>query len=190
MNVLFGCEESGKGRDAFAKLGHNAWSCDLQSTRSPGNHYQCDIMEALYEQKWDLIVLHPDCTAMSLSGNRWYGKGMSRHQERIDAVRWTLKLWEKATEICPHVAMENPLSVIFNYLPNVQYIQPYQFGHGETKKTGLALYGLPRLVPKNEVDGRENRIWKMPPSKNRKRDRSESYEGIMDAMAQQWGNLK
>lgn len=189
LNVLIGCEESGKVRDAFAARGHNAWSCDLEETRSPGNHYKLDIMEALYLQKWDLIILHPDCTAMAVSGNRWYGKGMPMHQKRIDSVEWTLKLWNEAKKVCDRVVLENPVSVIFSHISNVQYIQPYQFGHGETKKTGLALHGVPELKPTNVVEGREQRIWKMAPGKNRKRDRSETFSGIADAFADQWGCL-
>lgn len=190
MKVLIGCEESGVVREAFAKLGHTAWSCDLEPTRKVGNHYQCDIMDALHMQKWDLIILHPDCTKMAVSGNRWYGKGMPRNQERLDSVEWTLKLWNEAKSVCDKVALENPVSVIFTHITDhVQYIQPHQFGHGETKKTGIALHGLPLLIPTNNVEGREQRVWKMPPSKTRKRDRSETYQGIADAFANQWGKL-
>ena len=133
---------------------------------------------------WDLIVMHPDCTALAVSGNRWYGRGMIHHQKRLDAVEWTMKLWELATSECPRVAMENPVGVI--PMRATQYIQPWQFGHGETKKTGLWLHGLPNLVPTEIVDGRENRIWNMAPSDTRKADRSRTYAGIAQAMAQQW----
>lgn len=126
---------------------------------------------------------------MANSGNRWYGRGMPRHQERIDAVQWTVKLWEHAKQCGHRVALENPVGVLFKHLPNVQYIQPWQFGHGETKKTGFALHNLPQLVPTNVVEGRQQRVWKMPPGPNRKRDRSETYEGIARSCAEQWGGL-
>lgn len=195
VRVLVGCEESQVVTKVFRDRGHEAYSCDLVETRgNPDWHIQQDVMNLLtHNQHWDLIILHPDCTAMAVSGNRWYGKGMPLHAKRIVAVNWTVKLWLKAYEVCPRVALENPASVIFPELRKLgaitQYIQPHQFGHGETKKTGLALYGLPELIPTNHVDGREQRIWRMAPSPTRKRDRSETYQGIADAMADQWGDI-
>lgn len=194
MKVLIGCEESGVVRRAFRDRGHDAWSCDLQPSRDGSeHHYQEDILRVLVHGggEWDLIILHPDCTAMAVSGNRWYGQNMPKHLDRIASVAWTQALWETATERCPLVCLENPVSVIFGHIEydNLQYIQPWQFGHGETKKTGLALKGLPLLEPTNIVEGRENRIWKMAPSPTRKRDRSETYQGIAEAMADQWGSL-
>lgn len=109
------------------------------------------------------------------------------HQKRLDAIEWTLRLWDEAKNHCDRVALENPVSVIFKHLPNVHYIQPWQFGHGETKKTGFALHGLEPLKPTNVVEGREQRIWKMPPSKTRKRDRSKTFSGVAAAMVDQWG---
>lgn len=111
------------------------------------------------------------------------------HQKRIEAIDWTMDLWRIALEQSPRVALENPVSVIFRYLSPVQYIQPWQFGHGETKKTGFALYGLPELFPTCIVDGREARVFKMPPGKNRKRDRSKTYDGVAKAIVDQWGPL-
>jgi len=205
MKVLIGCEESQKVCKAFRDRGHEAYSCDIQATRgSPDWHFQQDIMTLLtHEQKWDLIILHPDCTAMAVSGNRWYGKGMPLNGKRIEAVRWTRELWIKAVQVCNFVALENPVSVIFTELKklmgDIQYIQPYHFGHKEYKKTGLALHNLPELkyfegweqvkmftdlAPKHESE----RIWRMAPSEKRKRDRSETYQGIADAMADQWVN--
>lgn len=134
-----------------------------------------------------MIVLHPDCTAMAVSGNRWYGKNMPMNDKRLAQVEWTLKLWELAKKHSDRVALENPVSVIFSHLPNVHYLQPWQFGHGETKKTGFALHNLDSLRPTNIVDGREQRVWKMPPGKNRKRDRSETFSGVADAIVGQWG---
>jgi hypothetical protein len=128
---------------------------------------------------------------MAVSGNRWYGQGMPMHHKRVEAVSWTVSLWNYAKSRAPMVALENPISVIFQHLDcdHLQYIQPWQFGHGETKKTGLALHNLPPLVPTNIVDGREQRIWKMPPGPGRAKLRSKTYTGIAEAMAEQWGNL-
>lgn len=188
MRVLVGCEESQVVTKAFRYRGHEAYSCDLLPTRgNPDWHYQADVMDIMPSRRWDLIILHPDCTAMAVSGNRWYGKGMPMHYKRIEAVNWTTYLWETAILYSDRVALENPVSVIFKYLDaKIQYIQPHQFGHGETKKTGLALHNLPELIPTNHVDGREQRVWKMAPSPTRKRDRSETYQGIADAFAEQW----
>ena len=193
MKVLVGCEESQAVTVAFRKLGHEAYSCDIQecSGGHPEWHIQKDIVVVLKTYGiWDIVILHPDCTAMALSGNRWYGVGKPSHQERIDAVEWTIDLWELAKKHSKKVVLENPMSVIFQYLDTkVQYIQPWMFGHGEKKKTGLALYGVESLAPTNIVDGREERIWKMPPSKNRKKLRSNTFPRIAEAMARQWGNL-
>lgn len=186
--ILIGCEESQVVCKAFRDVGYEAYSCDLLPTRgNPEWHYQQNIMDIILIQEWGLIILHPDCTAMAVSGNRWYGRGMPMYEKREQAIEWTLELWEKAKQYSPKVALENPVSVIFKHLPNVYYIQPWQFGHGETKKTGFALYGLDPLKPTNIVNGREQRIWKMPPSENRKRDRSKTFEGVAAAMAGQWG---
>jgi hypothetical protein len=186
--ILVGCEESQTVCKAFRDAGYEAYSCDLQPTRgNPEWHFQQDIMEVIPMRRWGLIILHPDCTAMALSGNRWYGLGMPRHEERVKAVAWTISLWELAKKHSDKVVLENPKSVIFKFLPNVQYIQPWQFGHGETKGTGLALHNVPPLEPTDIVDGREQRVWKMPPSPTRKRDRSKTFDGVATAMVLQWG---
>lgn len=186
-HVLVGCEESQTVCAAFRKAGHAAFSCDLQPTRGNADwHYQQDIMDIIPTRQWDLIILHPDCTAMAVSGNRWYGKGMIHHHKRLQAIEWTLKLWELAKKNSDMVALENPVSVIFPHLDNVHYVQPWEFGHGETKKTGFALHGLEPLQPTNIVNGREQRVWKMPPSATRKRDRSKTFAGIAKAMVSQW----
>jgi len=185
--VLIGCEESQTICKAFRDAGYEAYSCDLQTTRgNPDWHYKQDIIEVIPSRRWDLIILHPDCTKIAVSGNRWYGRGMPRNGERIAAVKWTLNLWELAKKYSDRVALENPVSVIFKHLPNVHYIQPWQFGHGETKKTGFALHGLPPLEPSNIVEGREQRVWKMAPGPNRKRDRSKTFDGIAAAIVEQW----
>lgn len=218
MRVLVACESSGKVREAFRALGHDAWSNDILPADDGSEfHIQGDCVDVIKGRKigtymgveffdlstadkesvnegvieedrepWDLIIMHPPCTALAVSGNRWYGKGMPKHQDRIDSIKWTVNLFNMAKEYAPRVAMENPVGVI--PIPVTQYIQPWQFGHGETKKTGLWLHGLPKLEPTNIVTGREQRIWKLPPSADRWKIRSETYEGIAKAMAEQWGN--
>ena len=185
MRVLVACECSGKVREAFRKLGHTAFSNDTQAADDGSVwHLQADCMAAI-KQGWDLIIMHPTCTALAVSGNRWYGKGMPKHEERLKAIDWTMDLWELAKFHANMVAMENPVGVI--PMTATQYIQPWQFGHGETKKTGLWLHNLRPLNPTNIVDGRDDRIHKMPPSADRAKLRSETYQGIADAMANQWG---
>ena len=189
MRVLVGCEESGKVRDAFAALGHDAWSNDIIPARNGGKHLQMCVTKAIVEYgNWDLIILHPDCTKIAVSGNRWYGRGKEGYQGRLNALEWTRELFNLAARSCERVCLENPVGVL-GVLRGIspQYVQPYQFGHSETKKTGLWLHGLPPLIPTNIVEPTEQRIWKMPPSPTRKRDRSETYQGIADAMANQWG---
>lgn len=187
--VLIGCEESQTICAAFREAGYEAYSCDLQTTRgNPDWHYQADIMSVIPMRRWGLIILHPDCTAMALSGNRWYGRGMPLHHKREQAIAWTVNLWELAKKHADSVALENPVSVIFKRLnAPVFYLQPHDHGHGETKKTGFALHNLEPLKPTNKVAGREQRIWKMPPSATRKRDRSQTFPGVAQAVVQQWG---
>ena len=188
MNVLLGCEFSGKVREAFRKLGHDVTSCDLlPSDDNSPNHIQGDVIDVIKSRRWDLIIIHPPCTALAVSGNRWYGRGMPKHQERIDSIEWTMALWEEAKKYAPMVAMENPVGVL--PIKASQYIQPWQFGHGETKKTGLWLHNLPDLVPTDVVEGREQRIWNLPPSADRWKIRSETYQGIADALAAQYSVL-
>jgi hypothetical protein len=188
LPILIGCEESQTICKAYRSQGYFAYSCDLQpcSGGHPEWHIQEDIKKVIPLRQWGIIILHPDCTYMAVSGNRWYGKGMPLNYKRLQAIEWTLDLWELAKEYSDKVALENPISVIFSYLPNVQYIQPWQFGHGETKKTGLTLHNLPPLIPTDIVDGREHKIWKMAPSPTRKKDRSKTYPGIADAISKQW----
>lgn len=186
--VLIGCEESQVECQAFRGVGRKAFSCDIKPTRgNPEWHYQQDVMEVIPTRNWELIILHPDCTALCVSGNRWYGDGMQYNEKRKKAIVWTVTLWELAKQYSARVALENPVGVIFDYLPNVHYLQPWQFGHGETKKTGFALHGLSPLRPTNIVVGREQKVFRMPPSKTRARDRSVSFRGVAKAMAHQWG---
>ena len=201
MKVLIGCEYSGTVRDAFIKAGHNAVSVDLDPSEKPGPHIQGDIIEHLQScDRYDLAILHPPCTHMALCGNRWW----SGTPEREEAIKWTVDLVIKCLMVCERVCVENPTSVIFSHLkkstfPNeVQYIQPYKFGHTEQKKTGLALYNLPRLKPTNDVyeemmklpKKERERVFYMPPSKNRGKERARFYDGFAEAMADQWGDSK
>lgn len=190
MRVLVGCEESGKVRDAFAKRGHDSWSNDLIPSRNGGQHLQMCVRDAIIKHgPWDIIILHPDCTKLSLSGNRWYGRNMKLHWQRLEAIEWTSALWELAKSYASKgCALENPTSVLWKKIGSPQYIQPNEYGHGEQKKTGIITFRLPALKSTNKVSGREQRIWKMAPSPTRKRDRSETYQGIADAMAEQWGD--
>ena len=188
MKVLVACEYSGKVREAFRKLGHDAWSCDLLPADDVTDfHIQGDCVPVI-KRGWDLIIMHPPCTALAVSGNRWYGRGMPKHQERIDSMSWTVALFELAKAYAPRVAMENPVGVM--PIQATQYIQPWQFGHGETKATCLWLKGLPKLQPTNIVEGREQRIFKMPPSADRWKERSKTFAGIAAAMAHQWGGFR
>lgn len=203
LRVLIGCEESGVLTNAFRAAGFEAYSCDLKPTRgNPDHHFQMDIKACIkLHGIWDLIILHPDCTAMSLAGNSTYGIEMPKHESRIAQIEWTLDLWRMAKLHSPCVALENPASVIFPPLrelgANVQFIQPYQFGHLEQKKTGLALHGLPELTETNDVyeemmklpKRKRERIHYMAPGPNRKRDRSETFSGIASALVSQWGNI-
>lgn len=190
INVLIGCEESQAVMVAFRCLGHNAFSCDIQECSGgyPEFHLKMDVFQAISLKKWDIIILHPPCTKIAVSGNRWYGKGTPRYKERLAAVAWTQRLWRTAINKCDKVAMENPVGVLntLGDFPKPKYLQPWQFGHGETKKTGLWLQGLPPLTPTNIVEGREQRIFKMP-SLDRGKLRSKTYSGIAKAMAEQWG---
>ena len=188
MNVLVGCEFSGKVREAFRNLGHDVTSCDLlPSDDNSQHHIQGDVIGVINSRRWDLIIIHPPCTALAVSGNRWYGRGMPKHHERLDSIKWTTELYNLCKEYADRVVMENPVGVL--PMKASQYIQPWQFGHGETKKTGLWLHNLPDLVPTDVVEGREQRIWKLPPSADRWKIRSETYQGIADALAAQYSVL-
>lgn len=181
MRVLVACEFSGIVRDSFAKRGHDAWSCDLLPTESPGNHIQGDVLEIL-DDGWDLMIAHPPCTHLAVSGARWF---KDKQQEQADALEFVRKLLNSHIE---KIALENPISIISSRIRKPdQIIQPWMFGHGETKATCLWLEGLPKLIPTNIVDGREGRIWKMPPSEQRWKERSRTYAGLATAMAEQWG---
>lgn len=183
MRVLVACEFSGRVRDAFIQRGHEAMSCDLLPTESPGPHYQGDVRDLLNDT-WDLMIAHPPCTHLAVSGARWFKYKQKEQAEALEFVRTLLDA------NIPRIALENPVSVISSRIRKPdQVIQPWQFGHGETKTTCLWLKNLPKLVPTNIVEGRENRIHKMPDSKNQAKLRSLTYTGIAEAMADQWGSL-
>ena len=183
MKVLIACEYSGAVRDAFLAKGHEAMSCDLLPTDAHGPHYQGDVRDVL-DYGWDLMIAHPPCTHLSVSGARHFeAKRMDgRQQSGVSFVRML------ARADIPRIAIENPVSVLSSlWRKPDQIIQPWQFGHGETKATCLWLKGLPPLRPTNVVEGREARIHRMPPSKDRWKERSATYAGIAQAMADQWG---
>ena len=190
ISVLVGCECSHTVSGAFRALGHEAWSCDIQPADDPDDdrwHMHRDVFEMLKPGYWDLIILHPPCTALAVSGNRWYGSGQKLNHKRKQALQWTTDMWEQAKLASPHVALENPVGVLPHSIgPASQWVQPWEFGHGETKKTGYWLPGLDPLRPTDVVDGREQRIWRMGPSDDRAKIRSKTYQGIADAMAEQW----
>ena len=183
MKVLVACEFSGTVRDAFIRGGHDAMSCDLLPTDVPGPHYKGDVMDVI-GAGWDLMIAHPPCTHLAVSGSRWFKDKVSEQAIALDFVRLLLNSSIKK------IALENPISVISSKIRKPdQIIQPWQFGHGETKATCFWLKNLPKLIPTNIVAGREAKVHKMPPSPDRWKLRSKTYQGIADAMAQQWGNL-
>lgn len=185
MRVLVACEFSGIVRDAFIARGHDAVSCDLLPSERPGPHIQGSVFDvAVVKAGWDLMIAHPDCTFLTVSGARWMREEW-RQEALLAALHNVKALWKFPVE---RVAIENPVGRLSSLWRGPdQYIQPYHFGHGETKATGLWLRGLPQLQPSNEVDGRYGRVWKEPPSADRKKNRSRTYQGIADAMADQWG---
>jgi site-specific DNA-cytosine methylase len=181
--VLIACEYSGTVRDAFLRLGHDALSCDLLPTEVPGPHYQGSVFDVI-DYPWDLMIAHPPCTHLSVSGARHFAAKQLDGRQHA-AASFFLRL---AKADIPRIAIENPVCVMSSlYRKPDQTIQPWQFGHGETKATCLWLKGLPPLHPTNEVAGRENRIHKMPPSEDRWKERSRTFAGIAEAMAGQWG---
>ena len=197
MNVLIAYESSGTVRNAFLKYGHNAWSCDLQPA-DDGSRYHLAV-DAEFAMKdgfgfYDLIIMHPPCTALCVSGNAHYGKGKPKHHKRLEAIDYTLEMFRLAKECAQMVALENPVGVL--PIKASQYVQPYEYGHSESKKTGLWLYNLPRLEPSDIIAKPACGHWdnqtpsgqnKLGPSPDRWKIRSKTYSGIAQAMAQQWG---
>lgn len=184
--ILVACEYSATVRDAFRARGFDAWSCDLLPTEGdPQWHIQGDCL-AVLDQGWDLLIAHPPCTDLAVSGARHFAAKIAdgRQQRALDFVQALLDA------PIPSIALENPVSVISSKIRKPdQTIQPWQFGHGETKATCLWLKNLPKLKPTNIVDGREARVHRMPPGPNRWKERSRTFQGIADAMADQWGGF-
>ena len=192
--VLVACEYSGIVRDAFIRAGHDAWSCDLLPSERPGPHFEGDVTDVLgggivssyhaNPYKWDLLIAHPPCTHLAVSGARWF---YEKREQQVEALAFVRRLLEAPV---PRIALENPVSIISSHFGKpTQIIQPWQFGHGETKATCLWLKNLPPLTPTNIVEGREARVHRMPPGPDRWKERSRTFEGIAQAMADQWAPL-
>lgn len=197
--ILVCCEESQAVTKAFRDAGHEAYSNDIQecSGGHPEWHLQMDALKALKLKKWDLVIAHPPCTYLTISANKWYKDqparksgalvGAERRQAREEAIDFFM---EFVNADVPRMVIENPICIMSTrYAKPNQIIQPWMFGHGETKATCLWIKGLPNLVPTDVVEGREQNIWKMSPSKDRTKLRSKTYEGVANAMVEQWGNL-
>ena len=185
MRVLVGCEYSGRVRQAFRNLGHDAFSCDLlESEDGSPFHIQKNVLPLLTDG-WDLAIFHPPCTHLAVSGARHFAAKVAdgRQQAALDFVRLLMNA------PIPRIAIENPVSIISSKIRKPdQIIQPWQFGHGETKATCLWLKNLPRLIPTRIVSGREQRVHKMSPGPDRWKERSRTFPGIASAMAEQWGS--
>jgi site-specific DNA-cytosine methylase len=180
LKVLVACEFSGIVRDAFLRKGHEAYSVDFIESESYGPHIQGDVRDVL-NLKWELMIAHPPCTYLSVSGARWF---KDRLKEQEDALEFVRELMDARI---PKICVENPISVISSKIRKPdQIIQPWMFGHGETKATCLWLKNLPKLTATNPVEGREERVFFTSPSPDRWKKRSRTYLGIAEAMADQW----
>ena len=203
MKILILCETSNEIAGRFRAQGHNVTSCDiLPNDVDQTNHWQGDVMqllEMLPDDSVDLIIAHPPCTALAVSGNAWYGQGMAKHEKRLEAMRWTEKLWRLCKRKGKRVAFENPVGVLGHTSMGkaTQYIQPWQHGHPESKKTGLWLHNLPPLVESNNVKDvfdtlpkrEQQRLHYLPPSPDRWKVRSKTFEGVAQAIVDQWGAI-
>ena len=194
MKVLVACEYSGIVREAFAKRGHDAWSCDLLPTDQPSDkHIQGDVLEVINDG-WDLIIAHPPCTHLSLSGAKYWAEKRADGRQQA-AIKFVEDIWDAD---CPRICIENPVGALTNHSKlgkASQYINPFEFGHAEQKRTGLWLKGLPKLKGTKFIDVKglpnkeRHRLHWLPPSKDRWKIRSKTFQGIADAMADQWGGL-
>lgn len=194
MKVLIACESSGTVREAFRALGHDAYSNDiLPADDNSPYHIEGDCVEAIKSQQWDMIGMHLPCTALAVSGNAHYGTGMAKNHLRVKSIEWTMEVWKLATSLCDKVYLENPVGVL--PMKASQYIQPWMFGHPESKKTGLWLHGLKALEDTDNVKELHDslprkermRIHYLSPSEDRWKIRSKTFDGIANAMANQWG---
>lgn len=182
MKVLVACEFSGIVREAFRKRGHDAWSCDLLDTEIPGQHIKGNVLNHIGDD-WDLMIAHPPCTHLAVSGARWFYKKKKEQEDALDFIRQLFNAPIKRK------CIENPIGIISTRIRKPdQIIQPWQFGHPESKATCFWLQNLSKLKPTRIVSGREGRVWKEPPSKDRWKNRSRTYKGIAEAMAEQWGD--
>jgi len=182
VKVLVGCEFSGRVRDRFNEEGHDAWSCDLRPSENSGKHIVGDVLIALRDH-WDLLIAFPPCTHLCVSGAKHF-----KYKEELqeESLRFVLALMNAKVD---RIAIENPVGVISSRIRKPdQIIEPYEFGHGETKQTCLWLKNLPPLRPTDEVHGRDNRIHRESPGPQREKNRSRTYHGIAEAMSRQWGN--
>jgi len=203
VKILIACEYSGIVRDAFTAKGHDVTSCDLLPTERPGKHYEGDVYDILYQDDWEMMIAHPDCTYLCSSGLHWNNKIEGRAEKTEEALEFITDLW---TCGIPKICLENPVGCIntrLKFMPRPQYIQPYNFGEDASKKTGLWLKGLRPLRATKQIEGRKvkknGRIYRrwsnqtdsgqnnLGPSKTRGKDRSLTYQGLADAMAKQWG---
>jgi len=182
MKVLIACEFSGIVRDAFTARGHDAWSCDLLLSETNGNHIQDNVLNISDDTIWDMMIAFPPCTHLAVSGARWF-------KDKSDEQLWALAFVKALMDSpIPKICIENPIGIISTKIRKPdQIIQPWMFGHGETKATCLWLKNLPKLKPTKIVNGRESRVWKESPSPDRWKNRSRTYTGIAQAMAEQWG---
>jgi hypothetical protein len=182
VKVLIACEFSGIVRDAFIAAGHDAVSCDLLPSERPGPHIIGDALQAAQDGSWDLMVAHPPCTHLAVSGARWFA---DRQVEQTLALQF---VWALLHAPIPRIALENPISIISSRIRKPdQIVQPWMFGHGEVKATCLWLKDLPPLVPTDVVDGRTPRVHHASPGPDRWKERSRTLPGIAAAMAAQWG---
>lgn len=200
MRILIACEFSGIVREAFTKLGHDATSCDLLPTEIPGKHYQGNVLDIINDG-WDMMIAHPPCTYLTASANKWY---VPKHNPK-----WQERLWEREMaknffmdlfgSNIPKIAIENPIGIMSSFFRKPdQIIQPWMFGHPESKATCLWLKGLPKLVETTNVKkdflqlpkNQQQKLFYLPPSKDRWKLRSITFQGIADAMGNQWGNLQ
>lgn len=181
MKILVACEFSATTRDAFTAKGHDAISCDLMASEKPGKHYKGNVLD-IVNDGFDMMIAHPPCTHLAVSGARWFKDKEKEQKEALEFVR------ELMNAEIPKICIENPISIISSRIRKPdQIIQPWQFGHGETKATCLWLKGLPKLIPSDIVAGRVARIHQMSPGPYRAKERSRTYPGIASAMAEQWG---
>ena len=196
MKILIGCEESGRVREAFRGVGHDAWSCDLlPCTENPSKyHIQDDLLKVIKSEKWDMIIAFPPCTHLAISGSKYFAEKIADGRQGA-AIDFVEQIWDAD---CPYIAIENPVGVLSTKSKlgkASQYIEPFWFGEKQRKKTGLWLKGFPKLVPTDMIDISKvskkelNKLYLLAPSPTRALVRSKTFHGVANAMASQWGGL-